>query len=322
MLKKISAIVLPTILAVAIVAFMLARVWDDLLVALDHAVYSYLLLAVLICIGAWFLRGWRYRSILASLSVAITLWLSTACIYLSQTANLIVPARLGDLVRIFVLHHEADARYSASLSSIVVERFFDIITVALLGALALPFVLNVPDWFVTLIFAAIILCAAFVVFLLFAGRFESENNYIAMGLRLVGQVRDASLSVASVTILSASSIAIWITDIVICYVIALMFGTPIPFVIVALAIVIGNLVKAVPVTPGGIGTYELAVALTLGLAGVAPAVATLIAVIDHLVKNLVTLGGGIVSLYLFGDWSVALMRRAFSHSLDVEEVGK
>ena len=77
-----------------------------------------------------------------------------------------------------------------------------------------------------------------------------------------------------------------------------------------------------PVTPGGIGTYELAVALTLGLAGVAPAIATLIAVIDHLVKNLVTLGGGIVSLYLFGDWSVNLMRRAFSHSLDTEDVAR
>jgi len=322
MLKKISAILLPTILAVAIVAFMLARVWDDLLIALDHAVYSYLLLAVAICIGAWFLRGWRYRYILSSLSVTVTLWLSTACIYLSQTANLIVPARLGDLVRIFVLHHEADATYSTSLSSLVVERFFDIITVALLGALTLPFVLNVPEWFVTVIVAAIILCGAFVVFLLFAGRLESGNKYIAMGLRLIAQVREASLSVASITVLTASSLAIWVTDIVICYVIALMFGTPVPIVIVALAIVIGNLVKAVPVTPGGIGTYELAVALTLGLAGVAPAIATLIAVIDHLVKNLVTLGGGIVSLYLFGDWSVNLMRRAFSHSLDTEDVAK
>ncbi|HDQ08691.1 MAG TPA: flippase-like domain-containing protein [Methanoculleus sp.] len=322
MLRKISAVVLPTILAVAIVAFMLARVWDDLLIALDHAVYSYLLLAVVICIGAWFLRGWRYLYILSSLAVTVSLWLSTACIYLSQTANLIVPARLGDLIRIFVLHHEVDAKYSESLSSIVVERFFDIITVALLGALALPFVLNVPDWFVTIIYAAIILCGVFVVFLLFAGRFESGNKYLAMGLRLIAQVRAASLSVASVTILSASSIAIWITDIVICYVIALMFGTSVPFIIVALAIVIGNLVKAVPVTPGGIGTYELAVALTLGLGGVTPAIATLIAVIDHLVKNLVTLAGGIVSLSLFGGWSVDLMRRAFSRSLDTEEVAK
>ena len=34
------------------------------------------------------------------------------------------------------------------------------------------------------------------------------------------------------------------------------------------------------------------------------AIATLIAVIDHLIKNLVTLAGGIVSIYYFGDWVI------------------
>ena len=81
-----------------------------------------------------------------------------------------------------------------------------------------------------------------------------------------------------------------------------MFEQQIPFAIVVLAVVIGNLVKAVPLTPGGMGTYELALALTFGLAGVDPAVATLIAIIDHLIKNLVTLAGGLVSIYYFGDW--------------------
>jgi len=121
-------------------------------------------------------------------------------------------------------------------------------------------------------------------------------------------------------VLSASTIAIWLTDVMVCYVVALMFGDPIPFIVVVLAIVIGNLVKAVPLTPGGVGTYELSVALTLELAGTAPAAATLIAVIDHLIKNLVTLAGGVVSLYFFGDWSVDLMRRAFSKGLDTEEL--
>ncbi len=134
-------------------------------------------------------------------------------------------------------------------------------------------------------------------------------------------MKQASLSTQGIIGLSAISILIWITDVVICYVIALMFGAAVPFVVVTLAIVIGNLVKAVPLTPGGVGTYEVAVALTLSLAGVDPAVATLIAVIDHLVKNGVTLaGGGVVSLYVFGDWAVTLLRRAFSHSLDVSEV--
>ncbi len=320
MIKKAAAIVLPTILAVGIVAYMLYRVWDDLLIAVQNAVWSYLVLAIAICVGAWFLRGIRYRSILTSLSVSVTVWLSTACIYLSQTANLIVPARLGDLIRLFILKHEADATYTSGLSSLVVERFFDIVTIALLGAVTLPFVLNVPDWFITVIYVALGLCGIFVVVLFSVGRLQSENKYLKMGIDLLHQVKAASLSAQGIFGLSALSIVIWLTDVVICYVVALMFGASIPFVVVTLAIVIGNLVKAVPVTPGGVGTYEIAVALTLSLAGVDPAVATLIAVIDHLVKNGVTVAGGVVSLYVFGDWAVSLMRRAFSHSLDVSEV--
>ena len=99
-----------------------------------------------------------------------------------------------------------------------------------------------------------------------------------------------------------------------------MFQQQIPILIVILAIVIGNLVKAVPITPGGMGTYEAAVAVTLQLAGVEPVTAVLIAIIDHLVKNLVTLVGGVISLYLFGDWAMDLMKRAFSKGLDREEI--
>jgi len=320
MIKKTAAVVLPTILAVGIIAYMLYRVWDDLLITVQNAVWSYLLLAFLICAGAWFLRGFRYRAILTSLTVSVTIWLSTACIYLSQTANLIVPARLGDLIRLFILKHEADASYTSGLSSVVVERFFDIVTIALLGAVTLPFVLNVPDWFITVIYVALALCGIFVVVLFSVGRLHSENKYLKMGIDLLNQVKEASLSAKGIVGLSALSIVIWLTDVVICYVVALMFGASIPFVVVTLAIVIGNLVKAVPVTPGGVGTYEISVALTLSLAGVDPAVATLIAVIDHLVKNGVTVAGGVVSLYVFGDWAVSLLRRAFSHSLDVSEV--
>jgi len=98
-----------------------------------------------------------------------------------------------------------------------------------------------------------------------------------------------------------------------------MFQEPVPFAIVVLAIVIGNLVKAVPITPGGVGTYELALALTFGLAGTPAATATLIAVIDHLIKNMVTLVGGIGSIYYFGDWSMDLLKKVFSREIDKEE---
>lgn len=319
MWKRISGIVIPTLIAVAIIAYMLYRVWDDLIVALEHIVPGYLVPAVLICIAAWILRGGRYRYILEGLGVTVGLWLSTATIFISQTANLIVPARLGDLVRMVILKHERETPYSRGLSSLVVERVFDIVIVAVLGVFALPFVLNVPDFFLPLIVIPLVGGGIFVIVLLSAGRIRSENRYIRMVIGLCDEMRAASLNPAALAILSISSLFIWLVDAGVCAAVALMFQEQIPFVVIVLAIVIGNLVKAVPVTPGGVGTYELSVALTLVLAGISPAVATLIAVIDHLIKNLVTLAGGVASLYAFGDWSVALLRRAFSQKLNVEE---
>lgn len=320
MLKKVSAILIPTLLAIGIICYMLYSVWDDLLTAIQNAIPAYLIFAIAICIGAWFIRGWRYRYILEKLELHIGTFLSTACIYVSQTANLIIPARLGDLVRLFILRHEIDANYSKGLSSIVIERFFDIATVALLGVVTLPFILNVPEWFSTVLMIALLGCGGFVLFLLLCGKVKSENKYINMALKLFNDVKKASLTISGLLALGIISVFIWLTDSVICWIIALMFQQQIPFLIVILAIVIGNLVKAVPITPGGMGTYEAAVAVTLQLAGVEPVTAVLIAIIDHLVKNLVTLAGGVISLYMFGDWAVDLMKKAFSRGLDKGEI--
>lgn len=318
--KKTGAVLIPTIIAVGIIVYMLWRVFDDLLTALKTAVPSFLLIAVLICVFAWFLRGFRYQYILKKLVISVSILTSTACIYVSQTANLIIPARLGDLVRLFILKHIAGATYSQGLSSVVVERFFDIVTIALLGAIVLPFALDMPEWFSTVISIALLLCFAFLVFIGLFGNFRSENKYIQILLNLISEIKQASLSISALLVLGVTSVIIWIMDCLICLVIALMFNTNIPFFVIVIAIVIGNLVKAVPITPGGVGTYELAVALTLEVSGTPAAIATLIAVIDHLVKNLVTLIGGVISLYVFGDWAVSLMKRAFSRGINKEDI--
>jgi hypothetical protein len=310
MYRKISAIVLPTLLAAGIIAYMLYTVWGSLLTALQRALPAYLLVAVLICITSWWLRGWRYHFILGGLNYPVSVAKSTACVCISQTANLIVPARLGDFVRAFILKHEYQTTYSEGVSSIVVERIFDIVIVAFLGALSLFFVLNVPAWFYTIIVIPLLGGIVFFVFLLFIGKLTSRNRYIAIIYTLLDEIRRASLSVKAIVVLSATSIVIWLLDSMVTLAIVLMFQDQIPFAVVVLAVVIGNLVKAVPLTPGGIGTYELSLAITFELAGVAPAVATLIAVIDHLVKNLVTLGGGIISIYYLGDWVVPTIRTA------------
>ncbi len=322
MWKKVSAVVIPTLIAVGIVAYMLYRVWDDLLLTLEHAVIPFLFAAVGICVVAWILRGYRYQFILQGLDIRKSLGFATACIFISQTANLIVPARLGDLVRMLIVKHEDDATYSQGFSSLVVERVFDILMIAVLGAVALPFVLavlDVPDWFLTVIIVPLAAGVVFFAVLLWSGRMKSENRIVVAVQRMLDEVKRASLNPRALVTLSGSSLLIWLVDVLVCYAVVLMFQVSVPFGIVVLAIVIGNLVKAVPITPGGVGTYELALALTFGLAGTPAVTATLIAVIDHLIKNLVTLVGGVGSIYYFGDWSMDLLKKVFSREIEKEE---
>jgi glycosyltransferase AglD len=316
MYRKVSTIVIPTLIAAGILGYMLYSIRDDLLLAFQHILPLYLVIAVAICLSAWWLRGWRYHSILQGLNYHVGVTVSTACIFVSQTVNLVVPARLGDFVRVFILKHEFNTSYSEGVSSIVVERVFDIFTVALLGALSLLFVLNAPAWFTTLIIVPIAAGLLFFAFLLFLGKFSSDNKYIVIILNMLHEIKRASLSIRSITVLGTSSIIIWLLDILVCNAVISMFELQIPFALVVLAVVIGNLVKAVPLTPGGMGTYEAALAITFGLAGgVTAASAILVAVIDHLIKNLVTLAGGIVSIYYFGDWVVPSIRTALNTKL-------
>lgn len=309
MYRKITAIIIPALIAAGILGYMLWSVWDQLLGALTHIQPVYLVVAVLICSTGWIIRGWRYRMILSGMDNPVSLRTTTGCILVSQTVNLVVPLRLGDFVRIFILNHENNIRYSDGISSIVVERVFDIATIAFLGLVTLPFILNVDPVYTSIIIIVLLLCAAFFVFLVFVNRFSSENRYIGILLSMLTDIRKVSLTPSFVIVLGITSIVIWFSDIIACMAVVLMFQQQVSLATVVFAIVVGNLIKAVPLTPGGFGTYEYLVARTLSLAGMADVYANLVAIIDHLIKNMVTLAGGTLSIYLFGDWVMPSIRK-------------
>lgn len=330
MWKKVSAVVIPTVIAVALLGYMLLRVWDELQGNLQNILESlvptWLIVAVIICVLAWFLRGFRYKYITERLGTKIGVIFSTACIYVSQTANMIIPARLGDFVRMFILKHEKGMPYTNGFTSLIVERVYDILILAVLGLCALPFLIGlIPadyGWFIWLIILVLVAGIVGILILLLAKWMQAENKILKKILEVFAQFRQVSATIASLGILSGTSVVIWMMDVLTCYLVCMMLSVDVPFMLVLLAIIIGNLIKAVPITPGGIGTYEAALAIVFEIGGVASFTAFLIAVIDHLIKNLVTLAGGLISLYYFGDWSVSLLKRLFkedSHKLKEEK---
>ena len=70
--------------------------------------------------------------------------------------------------------------------------------------------------------------------------------------------------------------------------------------LVFLAVAIGNIAKTFPITPGAIGTYEIAVTAVFALGGIEPEIGFTVAVLDHIIKNSITLIGGGLSLSELG----------------------
>lgn len=329
-------------LAVLIVGGVVASRTVDLgtsVAALRKADRSLLAIATLAYVASWPLRGRRYGDILAPMDRRLGTGFLTHATLLSQTANLAVPARAGDAVRAVLCKRRRGVPYAAGVASLTVERAFDLLAVAVIGALAAtallftgrggPIVERVAEVEVPasavlvdqrglLVLGAVVSVGGALAIVRF-GRVRGRETGDWM---LVAALRDALPAsfrrgvprfAADLTVLArrprslaavgAGSLAVWALDVTTAVlVLAAVTGRP-PLALVAvgtLATCVGNLAKVVPLTQGGLGLYEGAFAATVvALSPVAGAVAVAAAVLDHALKNAVTVaGGGVAALAL------------------------
>ncbi|MFN3383682.1 MAG: flippase-like domain-containing protein [Archaeoglobaceae archaeon] len=229
---------------------------------------------------SFFLRGFRFRYIISTIGEKSSLKTSTFAVSIGQTVNVITPARIGDVARAYVLKRFG-VSYTTSLGATAVERLFDILSIAIIAIVA-SFYLRTESF--EILYAIIF---AFVILFTILGLSKMKNVVGTM----MKKARVA-LNPRGSLVLILLSLLLWISDIFVCYLIALSFG--IPFATIALAVAVGNIVKAIPITPGGIGTYELALTAIIGLQN--PYSAFAIAFADHAVKNLITVILGIIAL--------------------------
>jgi len=300
---------------------------DRRLVALSGAIY----------LLSWPLRGLRYRDILAELGYRERLGFLTGAVFVSQTGNLVFPARAGDAVRAYVVKARRGIPYPTGFASLAVERVFDLLTITVLGGTVLVgFVLtgatdrivaavsagvpgiNPRSARVALAVAAGVSAAALlavVAIVVSASRdgnlvrravtgvsTDSYADYVAGVLeRFVADVQTVAADRRSFARVGLSSLVIWALDVATAVVVLAAFHVPLaPPTLVAIgffAVSVGNLAKVLPLSPGGIGLYEAAFTLLVaGLTPVTGATAFGAAVLDHAVKNLVTVAGGVVSM--------------------------
>ncbi|MFC7177155.1 flippase-like domain-containing protein [Halosegnis marinus] len=313
---------------------------DPALVGVSAAVY----------LVSWPLRGLRYRDILAELGYDGDLGFLTGAIFISQTGNLVFPARLGDGVRAYVVKARRGVAYPSAFASLAVERVFDLLAItALAGAVLVGLVATGGTDGLAAAIAAdigtvtiggetiapgeaartalrvaagvgIVAVAAVAVIVASARRdtdlvgravrWVSDDSYAAYvtGVieRFVGDVQTVAGTRAAFARVGLSSLAVWVVDVAVAVVVVAAFGfalTPYLVAVLFFAVSVGNLAKVIPLSPGGIGLYEGAFTLIVvaftAVPGLTAAVAIAVAVVDHAVKNVVTVAGGVASTLLF-----------------------
>jgi uncharacterized protein (TIRG00374 family) len=305
---------------------------DPALVAASAGVY----------VLSWPLRGVRYRDILAEIGYDSDIGFLTGAIFISQTGNLVFPARAGDAVRAYVVKARRQVPYPSGFASLAVERVFDLLTItALAGSVLVGLVATGNATQLLAVVAgdasaggasqsgrtAVVLAAtvgalaiASVLAIVASARSDgnrieaalsrlSSDSYVSMvaGVleQFVGDVQRVASDERAFSTIAASSVVIWSLDVLTAVVVMRAFGAfdalalPTLLGVAFFAVSVGNLAKVLPLTPGGVGLYEGAFTLlVVGLTptGIGAEVALAVAVVDHFVKNAVTVVGGLASM--------------------------
>ena len=267
-----------------------------------------LAVAFLLWYSAFFVRGWRWGRMIESAGAASAsdqrvppVPELARVILLAYFANSLVPAKLGDAYRTYLLKREGNVAYSAGFGTILAERIVDamMLVVVLGGSAFLIFGRQMPSEA-----RPALLLGGFVVAggLVGLGLMWLTRDAIVRFLperprgiyaRLQGAVFGALRRPA---IVFGLGLLLWIGDGFRVWFVARSLDAGISPAVAIFMAVMAALLTIIPFTPAGLGVVELGVGSVLvGVLGVDPVIAGSIIVLDRVVTywSLLLIGGGI-----------------------------
>lgn len=270
-----------------------AKIWT----ALQRAQYIYLLPALALYFIGVGVRAARWHFLLRPIKPIPARALFPPVV-IGYMANDILPARMGELVRAYVLGRQENVSKTATLVTIVVERLFDAL-IMLTFIVAGTFVLQLADEDLNArlrVLGALFL-AAILAFAFLAGmprHVERVANFfierIPAALRARAHALTRALldglgvlrSPADSLAVFALSLLAWLFETGMYVVIAWGFNLFLPLPIFLVVCAVANLATLAPSTPGYIGVFHAAVLYVLAtLFGVEANLATSYAIVLH-----------------------------------------
>lgn len=276
--------------------------FQELVGALAGADYRLIVPATLLWLIGYCARTLRWRALLAGTKVGPLLELFGVLMVGFATNNLL-PARLGELARAYLLRQHTGMRKTFVLASIFLERIFDgLALVALL--LILSTLVELPGWgrevelVATLLFVGVALGVTLVLY-----RHDLVGRLIELVARPLPS-RIGSFAVSAfgsfvsglaamrrpdvVVSSSVLSVAVWGIEWAAYVVIASAFSLGLSTVQLAAAcaflLVVVNLGIMLPAAPGYVGTFQFFAVSALAVWGVPREPALAVAIVSHLVQ--------------------------------------
>ena len=245
----------------------------------------------------WYLRSLRWRYLLPPAAESPSLRVLFDSFMAGNFATFTLPLRAGEFVRAFLLSRQSKYTFPTAFASIVIERFFDLVTVLFSFAVVLFYVPNMPELvsqgaralgILAIIILVVMLTGVYAPEFLtkmakfFTAKFPGNLRNIALkflddllhGLTILKHPRN----MAMVTFLS---ILVWLSCYAFYWGFLYFFDLPNTFLVgVAVSVIIALMVAA-PSAPGFVGVYEYACIVGLGLFNVPKELALAYALVSH-----------------------------------------
>jgi len=304
-------------LSVAVSAVLLAFAvrgvdWNEAFAALRSANYLWVLLMLPVTVWTLVIRAQRWRVFLQSVGVPPLRPLVSAT-NIGFLANMVLPLRIGEVVRPVLLARRANLQLSGVLASVLLERIFDMFTILFLFGVSASVVTvsdQVRQWGWMLSGLAVVVAAVIVGIRLqerlalrvarwVSNRLPGDVGEHVYGFA-VGFVKALEMLDSPLAYLRAFawSLYLWLA-ISLIYVFGFwafhldvepLRGALVMTTIVAIAV-------SVPSAPGFIGSFQLGCVLGLRIFGVAESPALAYSIVVHLTQFVGVIGAGLYSLW-------------------------
>jgi uncharacterized protein (TIRG00374 family) len=221
---------------------------------------------------------------------------------LSWFVNCVIPAKLGDAYRCYLLKRRSGAPISRSLGTILAERLTDLVVLFVMMAVAgfVAFRGHLPSQATrTMLIGSVLLAlGAVAIVVLWFGRHIVERHLPDRIRSQFGQLHDSIFAcLRSPWRPIGFSVLIWCADGLRLYLVAASLDGGVTFSVAVFVALMSALLTILPITPAGLGVVELAIVAVLKIVDVEASLAGSIALMDRLLTYWSLVAVGLI-LYL------------------------